>query len=303
MKKLTSETIKEHVGEKVSADFILRGAELVTTSKTKFLKIVLTDADGAVRGKVWKENIDPEYESLIGKPVRVTGSVSAYDDTVEIHAETMKELSEPEGADLVRSMPKNAIAIAQAFILSAVKGLGDIRLKEFMEQFVTKERMSYVKKLYDSSLSFEGGMLIELAGAIRMVNAAYEVSDCTFAGLKADGREIMICALIAYYFGFAYAQEEKGSVMQRSDKGRFLGEGFCGAMLTDKLYALKLAQDNKQGRETVDIRTVRSLEHICLVLGDGAEALTDEARILKELYRTYRFIIREGGITDGDTGK
>ena len=234
MKRQYVEALQE--GDKVNDYFVAARKDLRTqASGGKFLGMVFQDKTGDIGGIMWTnaEAVASNFET--GDVVNVRGTVSSYQERLQIRVDQVVALREGEfqPEDLVCA-PENADEKAAEF-RARIETIEDEWLRKLVNAFLEDE--AFMSR-FESAAAGKRWHHAYRGGLVAHCNEMVQIAEC-MAGLFPEiNRDMLITAIFLHDIG-KIEEMTQDLLVEYTDAGKLLGHVTMGAdMVTQRLNAI-----------------------------------------------------------------
>ena len=246
-------------------------------SGTKWQSIVLRDVTGRIEGRIWPENINPEYEKYTGTVVLVQGRYTVYGGKPDLTVDKMEEALYYEVSDYIETISGDSKKRAFDWIgkiMSYIEG----PYKSLADELLPAERMEEIAGLPLSekgAFSYIGGLLTYTSEAA--VRTYYELRVASLVTC-----DISLALTAALLSRLAAAE-------MLVKRGIFFTTDICPGMAGGDFYTHKMLLDT-QAFHTIDRRGRAELMHIFNAIAGKVPPGTVEAQLVKSAVENTLFI-------------
>lgn len=237
-------------------------------SGTKWQGIVLRDVTGRIEGRIWKENINPEYEKYTGTVVMVQGRYTVYGGKPDLTIDKMEEALYYEVSDYIETISDDSKKRAFDWI-GRIMSYIEEPYKSLAEELLPAERMEEIANLPLSekgAFSYIGGLLTYTSEAA--VRTYYELRVASL--VKCDISLALTAALLS----------RLATVEMLVKRGIFYTRDICSDMAGEDFYTHKMLLDT-QAFHTIDGRNRAELIHIFNAIAGRVLPGTAEAQLVR----------------------
>ena len=216
-------------GDAVEGFYILKAASRRSAANGKpFLNITLSDAGGAIEGKVW-DYTGPIGEADAGKIVKIRGTIGEFRGSPQLTAERIR-LAEPQDNfnidELVPTAPIDAEKEIE-FVRSMLASIEDSDYRLICENMLDRHINSFIRIPAGISVhhGFLSGLLMHTGNMMRIADFLSEVYP------DAVDRSLLIAGTFLHDFAKEkeYQLSDLGMMTDLTIEGRLLGHLVMGA--------------------------------------------------------------------------
>ena len=222
-------------GDAVEGFYILKAASRRSAANGKpFLNITLSDAGGAIEGKVW-DYTGPIGEADAGKIVKIRGTVGEFRGSPQLTTERIR-LAEPQDNfnidELVPTAPIDAEKEIE-FVRSMLASIEDADYRLICENMLDRHINSFIRIPAGISVhhGFLSGLLMHTGNMMRIADFLSEVYP------DAVDRSLLIAGTFLHDFAKEkeYQLSDLGMMTDLTIEGRLLGHLVMGAEEIDRV--------------------------------------------------------------------
>lgn len=246
-------------------------------SGTKWQSIVLRDVTGRIEGRIWSENINPEYERYTGTVVLVQGRYTVYAGKPDLTIDRMEEALYYEVSDYIETISCDSKKRAFDWIGKIMSYIEE-PYKSLADELLPAERMEEIASLPLSgkgAFSYIGGLLTYTSEAA--ARTYYELRVASL--VKCDISLALTAALLS----------RLAAAKMLVKRGIFFTGDICSEMAGEDFYTHKMLLDT-QAFHAIDGRGRAELIHIFNALSGKVPPGTAEAQLVKSAVENTLFI-------------
>ncbi len=244
---------------------------------TRWQSIVLRDVTGRIEGKIWSENIKPEYERYTGTVVLVQGRYTVYGGKPDLTIDKMEESLYYEVSDYIETISDDSKKRAFDWIGKIMSYIGE-PYKSLTDELLPGEKMEELAGLplcEKGAFSYIGGLLTYTSEAA--ARTYYELRVASL--VQCDISLALTAALLS----------RLASAKMLVKRGIFFTGDICPVMAGEDFYTHKMLLDT-QAFHAIDGRGRAELMHIFNAIAGRVPPGTAEAQLVKSAVENTLFI-------------
>lgn len=244
---------------------------------TRWQSIVLRDVTGRIEGRIWSENIKPEYEMYMGTVVLVQGRYTVYGGKPDLTIDKMEEAMYYEVSDYIETISDDSKNRAFEWIRKIMSYIGE-PYKSLADELLPVEKMEELASLplcEKGAFSYIGGLLTYTSEAA--ARTYYELRVASL--VQCDISLALTAALLS----------RLASVKMLVKRGIFFTGDICSDMAGEDFYTHKMLLDTQAFHE-IDGRARAELMHIFNAIAGRVPPGTAEAQLVKSAVENTLFI-------------
>lgn len=268
----------KHPGDKFAEIFYLESVTYNSNdSGTKWQDIVLRDVTGRIGGRVWAENINPEYEKYTGTVVLVQGRYTVYAGKPDLTIDRMEEAEFYEVSDYIETISGDSKKRAIEWICKIMSYIEE-PYKSLADELLPAGRMEEIAMLplgVKGAFSYIGGLLTYTSEAA--ARTYYELRVASL--VKCSISPALTAALLS----------RLASAKMLVRRGIFFTTDICQEMAGEDFYTHRMLLDT-QAFHRISERDRAELLHIFSAIAGRMPPGTVEAQLVKSAVENTLFI-------------
>ena len=270
-------------GDRIFDIFLLSDLQYCSNDRgVKWLSIKLEDKSGEIKGKLWSDKIEMEYEGYKNQIIYVSGKVTYYAGIPDLTIEKMKiaKIDEIVPTEVVKILSLDKSKTYKEQILCLMEKIQSKEIRNFTKNVINKdalEQMSYFPVRLLGHHNYCGGLL---AHTCEVATASYYYAKATdgIREQKYDLDLVLAGALLHDMASLLYFKRD-GYSFSVSSHRKLLGWSYIAHQMLWKAYE----ECKKSDKEVIDDITFGLLVHIIEASHGEKEPMNMEAMLVKRL--------------------
>lgn len=240
-----------------------------TRNGDPYYRISLQDKTGHIHGKLWKDSFSYcDTKVIVGDVVTVTGTVTSYNNELQLTITAMQKTEDYSISDLVKMTGKDVSSMWQE-LLDIANSLEDKSIVEFLTKLLSDEK---VANAYKNASAAEKVHHDYVGGLLEHVLEIIKIADSLITIYPMANRSIVVAGSILHDIGKLEEFAIKDTTIIRTKQGYLLGHIIIGLKMIQSYYPKSLSADVRTAIEHIIISHHEEPEYGALVRPSTIEA-------------------------------